>query len=546
MGGAVIILTAFLAFACGEDDGNADDADADDPGQDEVLTDSPLPDDGGPEEMVEDEMTADGDELDGTDAEEPDGPPPGECDDIAASITADGLLAHLTELATIASDNGGDRSSGSAGWDASVQYVEDELEADGYAVTISPIGYPYQQILADPVLERISPTARTYTFSPNDDAPAGDFQKVMSSPPGDVTAEVTPVDLALGPGNDSTSGCEAADFTGFKPGDIALIQRGTCYFVEKALHAQDAGAAGVLFFNQGDTPDREGLVGASVGIWALDPTNPDHGVTIPLLMASYTVGEEIAGLIDSGSAVTLHMQVNTIFEVRESQNVIAETAGGNADEVVMFGAHLDSEPSSPGIDDNGSGAAALLEIAHAVSTCDVTRKIRFAFWASEEWGLWGSKTYVADLAASDRDRIYAYINVDMIASPNFAVFLYDSDGSSFGFVGPPGSAEIEGFFISDLELHGLSSLPIYFEGSDHFPFILGGIAYCGLFTGHSDPKTAAEAALFGGTAGVPYDACYHLPCDDLSNVNMDIAEPLTESLARAAQFFGVDGLSDPP
>ena len=556
VGGAMVILAALLMGACGGDIESEDDADATDQGEEVIWTDPPpyddggpediRPDDGGPEEIVQDEISPDSDEPDETDAEEPDGPPPVDCAAIAESITAAGLLAHLTELATIASDNGGDRSAGSAGWDASVQYVEDALEADGYTVTRSPIEFPYYELLANPVLERISPTARTYTFAPDDYAPVGDFQKVALSPPGDVTADVTAVDLTLGPGNDSTSGCEATDFTGFVAGTIALVQRGTCYFVEKALNAQAAGAAGVLLFNQGNTPDREGLMEGGVGMYALDPTNPDHGVTIPILMATYAVGDEIAGLIEGGSAVTLHMQVNTVFEVRESQNILAETAGGNADEVVMLGAHFDSVPSSPGINDNASGAAALLEIAHAVSTCDVTRKIRFAFWASEEWGLWGSITYVVDMPASDLDRIYAYLNADMIGSPNYAVFVYDGDGSAFGVPGPSGSAEIERFFVGDLELHGLSSGPVYFEGSDHFPFEMSGVACGGLFTGADERKTAEEASAFGGAAGESYDACYHEPCDDLTNVNMDIAEPLTLSLARAAQFFGVDGLSDPP
>jgi Zn-dependent M28 family amino/carboxypeptidase len=547
-------LMGLLAGACGGDVGTDEDADAEveviDDGREDVPADPPR-DDGVQDEVTPDPMedpdmvqpdVPDGDE----DVEEPDAEPPVDCTAIHESITADGLLVHLTELAGIAADNDNNRASGTGGWDDSVRYVQDTLAAAGYAVTQTAFGYPYFELVADPLLERTAPTARTYTFAPNDNRPVGDFQKVYLSPPGDVTAHVTAVDLELGPGNTSTSGCEVGDFAGFTAGHIALIQRGECYFVEKAMNAQAAGASGVLLFNQGDTAAREGLMTGGLAIYPLDSTSPDHGVVIPVLFATYAVGEELAGMITSGDTVTLHMQVNTIFEVRETQNLVTETAGGSADEVMIFGAHLDSVPEGPGINDNGSGVAALLEIARVVAGCDPVRQIRFAFWGAEEWGLWGSTDYAVNLTDAELGRIHSYINADMIGSVNYTIFVFDGDGSSFDVPGPPGSAEIERFFQNDMLALGLSSVPYFTDRSDHWPLFSLGVANGSLFTGADGIKTAEEADAFGGTAGETHDPCYHQACDTLSNVDLDIAETMTKSMARAAQFFGVDGLDTPP
>ncbi|MFH1436663.1 MAG: M28 family peptidase [Pseudomonadota bacterium] len=548
---AMVFLAGFLAGACEGDlstDGDADaQAEVIDDGREDAPADQPA-DDGVPDEDTPDAQEdpgADGSDTPDVDedAEEPDAEPPIDCNAIHEYITTEGLVSHLTELEAIAADNGNNRAAGTSGWDDSVLYVRGRLEAAGYAVELPAIDYPYYEVVSDPLLERIAPTAHTYDYASNDETPVGEFQKMGLSPPGDVTADVTPVDLELGSGNSSTSGCEAGDFTGFTAGHIALVQRGTCYFVEKALNAQEAGAAGVLIFNQGDTRDREGLLAGGPAMYPLD-AGPDHGVDIPVLFANYAVGEEIANLISEGSTVNLHMQVNTIFEIRETQNILAETAGGDANDVVMFGAHLDSVPEGPGINDNGSGVAAVLEIARVASGCEVARKLRFAFWGAEELGLWGSSTYVSNLTRTELDHIHSYNNVDMIGSVNYAIFVFDGDGSDSGDEWPPGSAELERFFLNDMSEHGLGAVPFSGGGSDHVSFGMMGVGVSYLFSGVGI-KTAAEAAEFGGHVGRPHDPCYHQPCDTVGNVGPVIVETMTRSLARAAQFFGVDGLDMP-
>jgi aminopeptidase Y len=115
--------------------------------------------------------------------------------------------------------------------------------------------------------------------------PGPDFQAMSGGIDGTAQGTLLPVDLVLPPtpAPSSTSGCEASDFAGFVAGSIALIQRGTCTFNLKALNAMAAGAAGVIIFNEGQ-PGR-----TDAGVFLLG-----DGVTIPVLFASFAVGNELA------------------------------------------------------------------------------------------------------------------------------------------------------------------------------------------------------------------------------------------------------------
>ena len=239
---------------------------------------------------------------------------------------------------------------------------------------------------------------------------------------GDVTGNVIAIDINLVPPRATTSGCEAADFAGLDfsgASDIALIQRGTCTFGVKALNAEAAGAEAVIIFNQGDTALREGLIVGTLG--GLDV------VDIPVVGASFADG---AALAQAGS--TAHVRVDPP-ESRPQVNVIAELAGTNDDNVVMAGAHLDSVLAGPGINDNGSGSAALIEVAEQLGKLKPENTLRFAWWGAEESGLIGSTAYVNGLSAAERERIALYLNFDMIGSPNYIQMVYDSDESTRGW-----------------------------------------------------------------------------------------------------------------
>jgi Zn-dependent M28 family amino/carboxypeptidase len=220
-------------------------------------------------------------------------------------------------------------------------------------------------------------------------------------------------------------------------------------------------------------------------------------------------------------------------------NVIAETPGGNADNVVMLGGHLDSVEEGPGINDNGSGTATLLTIAEQLTWLHIKPRntLRFAFWGAEEAGLFGSNFYVANLTDEQFANISLNLNFDMVGSTNFVRFVYDGDGT-IGDPGPPGSDVIEEVFTTFFNERGLASEPTLFDGrSDYFAFIQNDIPAGGLFSGAEGIKTPAQEANYGGTAGVAYDACYHQACDTINNVNRTALRQFGKAAAHAVLYF---------
>ncbi|MGI9335219.1 MAG: M28 family metallopeptidase, partial [Gammaproteobacteria bacterium] len=360
------------------------------------------------------------------------------------------------------------------------------------------------------------------------------------------------VELDLRLDNESTSGCEVEDFADFPPGHIALIQRGACAFRIKAENAAAAGAIGAIVLNQGNTEDRKGLINATL--------SSDYMGGIPVFFTTYDQGaawSKIKGL-------ELHMTADVFRDQVVTSNVLAESRRGDPANVVMVGAHLDSVPEGPGIQDNGSGSAAILEVAlqlarkfdvndedddddryddddgyHRYDRYDdddeqsIKNKVRFAWWGAEESGLVGSDLYVFGLSEPERDDIALYLNFDMIGSPNFVRFIYDGDGSEFGLEGPPGSAAIEAAFEDFFARAGLATEPteISFR-SDYAAFFDSGIPFGGLFTGAEGIKTDEQVEIFGGTAGEQYDPCYHLACDTFDNISLEVFDQNADATAH--------------
>ncbi|WP_128970133.1 M20/M25/M40 family metallo-hydrolase, partial [Rhodococcus opacus] len=221
-------------------------------------------------------------------------------------------------------------------------------------------------------------------------------------------------------------------------------------------------------------------------------------------------------------------------------NVIAQTKTGSAEDVVMVGAHLDSVPDGPGINDNGTGVAATLETAVQLGgSPDVDNAVRFAFWGAEELGLLGSEAYVNSLSEDQRNDIALYLNFDMLGSVNAGYLAYDGDNSdNVGEgPGPEGSAGIERTFTEFLQSKGVAADGTDFDGrSDYGPFIEHGIPSGGVFSGADETKTPEQAQKWGGTPGVVYDENYHSATDTLENVNR---AALAENAAAVAYAVGV-------
>lgn len=429
---------------------------------------------------------------------------------LTKAVTVEGVLDHLEALQEIADDNGGNRASGLPGYDASVDYVVEQLEQAGYDPQVQEFVFDYFEENSE--LIRVSPNPRTFVNEV-------DFLRNTfdtGSPEGTATGTLRPIDLNLDPtdpANSSTSGCEASDFAGMPAGSVALVQRGTCGFNVKVLNAQAAGASAVIVMNEGQ-PGRTGL---------LNMIGDATGLTIPAVFATYEAGANLA----STPGATVTVTVDYVADERTTYNVIAETSKGRTDNVVMAGAHLDSVQEGAGINDNGSGSAALLETAIQMAKVKTTNQVRFAWWGAEESGLLGSEHYVEELSDEEIDDIALYLNFDMVASPNYMFGIYDGDNSGGtaapGFI-PEGSAQIEDVFERFYASRGEPSQDSEFSGrSDYGPFIAVDIPAGGLFTGAEVPKTAAEALLYGGVAGAAYDPCYHAFCDNLRGDGQNVA-----------------------
>ena len=437
-------------------------------------------------------------------------------------VSAPGVTRHLEALQAIADANGGTRATRTPGYQASVDYVVDVLEESGWSAEIVPFTYN----ATDTALQQLTPSSIAH---PNGGA--------TGTGEGDVTAAVVAVDINLAGTRQNTSGCEASDFAGFPAGSIALLQRGACNFSVKAINAEAAGAAGAVIFNQGDpgAGDRFGLFNPTLG--------GADVVDIPVVGTTFAAGESLA---QPGSTARVAVDFTQVTDF----NVIGELKGEVDDNVVMAGAHLDSVPAGPGINDNGSGSAGLLDVVEAMSNHKPHNTVRFAWWGAEEIGLLGSSAWVAQRSQAEKDEIALYLNFDMIGSPNYYLGIYDANESSFvaPVPVPEGSEDIERTLESFYTVRNAPYDDSAFSGrSDYQAFINNGIPSGGLFTGAEVVKTAEQQAIWGGVAGESFDPCYHQACDTIDNVNQEALDVNSDAVAFAVLTYaysteGVNGV----
>ncbi len=459
------------------------------------------------------------------------GPRSADAKQFVRDVPTSRIVHHQAALQRIARRNGDTREVLGNGYTESVAYVKKVLRRAGYSPQEIQFNFPFWTETAPPVLNRVSPTPKTYRPGTADDdgSPDVDFITMSYSPTKSLTnVKVVPTnDIVIPPpggAGSSTSGCEAADYPPETAGAVALVMRGTCAFVEKAAAAQAAGAAGVIIFNDG------------VGAGRQNPVFIDDQVdlTIPAVVSSHAMGKELYDLIKGGQNVTVNFSTFGKLQDRFLPQVIAETKGGDSKNVLVVGAHLDSVPAGPGINDDGSGTAMLLAQAEAMAkhhnAKNLRQKIRFGWWGAEEEGLIGSTYYSHNLTDAEVKKIDGMLDYDMLASQNYVRFLYDGDGSepgNEGLEGPPGSGLIEQVQDDWFKSKGLQTDRVPFDGrSDYVGFTDRGIPAGGIFAGAEEPKTPEQEAIYGGAAGSAYDVCYHQICDDLLTILTGIP-PLT-------------------
>ena len=432
----------------------------------------------------------------------------------ASGVKTVEVLAHLEAFQDIADAHGGTRASGTPGYAASGDHVQGLLEEAGYAVERQEFPFVYTETIAQTLTVGGEPVdVIAMEFSP-------------SSPEGGVTGPVSA--LAA---DDPTPGCEATDFAPAVAGTIVVVSRGACPFGQKHANATTAGAIGLVVFNNVPAEPLNGTLGGPVaGI-------PAGGIT-------QEAGTALLAWAAADPALTATLDIRQVREDRTTFNLLAQTPWGDPDNVIMLGAHLDSVVEGPGINDNGTGSAAVLQTALELAEIGPTQNaVRFAWWGAEESGLIGSTQYVAGLPPEERARITGYLNFDMVGSPNYVVGVHDADQSTYQapVPVPPGSEALEQVFTDHFDRTGQPWVDTEFSGrSDYQAFIANGIPATGLFTGADDVKTEQEVALFGGTAGIPHDPNYHTAGDDLANVDLTALEINSQAIAFATLTLAQD------
>ncbi|KJZ73912.1 hypothetical protein HIM_06805 [Hirsutella minnesotensis 3608] len=418
----------------------------------------------------------------------------------AKEVSRQAIEKHVQSFNAIAEANGGNRAFGTPGYKESRDYVLRILRQCG---------------------EEMDVRLQEFTHSFNDN------NFTLHGPDGQVPVLARLVGFGQGlhiennaplaalPDDDGRGcGCFEDQWTKVKTaGNIVLVQRGGCAISDKLTLAKRHGAVAVVLYNQ--SPGQAGAIAGEGDIGKHFPAG------IFALSIGLEVGQEWAKRLKAGQQFPVSIVIKQRDEDRVSWNIIAESKTGDANNVVMLGAHLDSVQAGPGINDNGSGSSALIEIASKLcSHRGYKHKVRFAWWGAEELGLVGSKYYASQLSSAEADKIRFYFNYDMIGSvsPDWAVYA-DDDADRYG---------AKHLYDALTKTYTNVSMAEFGSSSDYVAMRRLGIPASGLFTG----------------AGGDADPCYHQACDDKSNINFEAALAATRAAAFAMAELAnnMDGL----
>jgi Peptidase family M28/PA domain len=472
--------------------------------------------------------------------------------------TAD-LWNHMVNFQAIAdanpspADGHPSRNSGEPGYKASADYVAQVMKDAGYDVTIQTYKFTYYAYTATPVFSEVSPIPHDYALS-------DEWNPGQST--GTATADLQPaggIVIPPTPTPSSSSGCTMADFSGFVPGRIALIQRGTCFFGVKVLNAQAAGASGVIIFNEGN-PGRTGVLGGSLVDAAGNPIIP----TIPVAFTSFDIGNDLLTqyqqAVQAGTPLpVMNLSIEAIVKPNaDDYNVIAESKGGDKNHVLVVDAHLDAIYGA-GMLDNASGSATILDIAQMMKNVNPRNKLRFIWFGGEELGLLGSTYYINNLSSNELGHIGYDLDADVTATPNYVIGVLDPAGPDlFGRTVTatfPNRVYKASTISRDQAIAYFDSIGLNHElfspvGTDAFSFNAVGIPAGGLLTGQDCCKSQAEVDLFGGFLGnfegnIPsFDGgCVDNPflwCDNLSNNDPKVLTFMSKAFASMVVQMAFD------
>ncbi len=430
-------------------------------------------------------------------------------------LTVGAMMAHLQKLQDIANANNNTRAIGTPGYEASVDYVSKSLRDKGFDVQTPE----FKVRIFDAKPGTVTVGADTFK--------ANGLMYSIGTPADGVTGP-----LVAAPARDDSPGCTASDYDGLPVrGAVVLVDRGECEFAEKLKVATGLGVAALVVADNVEQEEIHGNLGETTE------------VKIPVVGVTKADGATLRGRT---GPVTVRLQVDD-HEV-PVRSVIAQTKTGSTGDVVMAGAHLDSVEEGPGINDNGSGTAALLETALQLGPSpQVHNAVRFAFWGAEERGLVGSEKYIESLNIDQLRDIALYLNFDMLASPNPGYFTYDGDQSTkvprderVPRV-PEGSPAIERLLVAYLDSAGKTAQDTSFDGrSDYDGFTLAGIPAGGLFAGAEENMNDEQAKLWNGRAGQPFDPNYHKATDTIEHIDRTALDIQGGGVGYAIGFYATD------
>ncbi|KAI1126241.1 peptidase family M28 [Nemania abortiva] len=419
---------------------------------------------------------------------------------LQADLKTESLWSHLVALDKIAAANGGNRAFGLPGYTASVDYVWEQIskikDTKAWKQDFPSLFNFVQSIELRFNDEPIYVYGLTYSPSTPDEG---------------ITGE-----LVLGP--EGALGCDPANYASLDvAGKVVLVDRYQCpvggTLAGRVRPAAASGASAVIIYNN---------VGTNVTAGTLSAPSTEF---VPAGFINQADGLALKTRLQAGEKINAYFQQDQIVEERITQNVFLESKDGDPDNVIVLGAHLDSVQAGPGINDDGSGSALLLELSKAVLKYKTNTKVRFAWWGAEENGLIGSKYYCSNLPVPEINRILAYLNFDMVSKGYFGVG--DTDGSSHGSIGPVGSEIIEQIYIDYYTSQGLEVTPaILTNGSDYASF--WGIL------------NKPFGFINTGTAPAQ-DPCYHQACDTINNPNPETLTINARAAANAIAILSTNG-----
>ena len=466
-------------------------------------------------------------------------------------IHKEALWKHMVKFQEIGDANPGpdgyaSRNTGEPGYLASVNYVVKMMKKAGYLVKIQTYSFLYGAYTATPTFSEMSPSFKNYILA-QDFYPAAAAS--LTSGKSNAIAQIQNVGGIIIPATDtpsSSSGCATTDFSGFKVGNIALIQRGTCEYTVKVQNAEAAGAAGVIIFNEGNPGRTNAGFSCRLGVVASVPV---------ICLASYAVGADLYNHVLNG-ATSASLDIPVIVETRPDYNVIADSRYGDPNKIVVVDSHLDAIYGN-GMLDSASGSATILEVALKLKDTPTRSKLRYIWFGGEELGLLGSQYYTKNLSTNELNKLIFDIDADVTATQNYNIEIADpansSEAASFPSNVVPLSQIGNHYFYEFFNSKGIPSRAVSFgnDGTDSYSFSLMGVPNTGILTRQGCCKTDQDVLLWGGfpgnfegniSRGIPFDiypfnndgGCVDMPyihCDNLDNNDPNVLALTSKAVA---------------